>query len=438
MANIRQYIGARYVFKIYENSQDPSSAEWEANVTYEPLTIVTYLNSTYASKKDVPGSVGNPAANPQYWIVTGAYNGQIATLQQQIDTLNNTTIPGIQGQIDTINNVDLPNINSAIQDLESDVENLTALTNKRIVIITDSYGNSHGGDPFTVPLQTYLGLSNTDYFAYAEGSLGFNQAGLLGHNAEQLLTLHASDITDHDTITHVIFVIGGNDIENQTGLEAAMSSCFSYAKATYSNAKIVVAYSYNQLAKVPSYEVKYYQCIQNYIKYVNKLGAEWVNNYPYIMHNADNFYTDGVHPNAAGSDALALGLVAYFKNGQSDVKYIKECTYSSVNGTYTTTFRLMIDNECASVCGTVRVEAVTLSTGVNNIKVGSITSPLFTGTGLEMYIPSRAMTNSGAVIPVMIYIFEGDVYLSCVSSASDTINAGTNIPTGTSVQTLNI
>ena len=39
---VRQYIGARYVTKIYENSLDPSSAEWEANVTYEPLTLVTF------------------------------------------------------------------------------------------------------------------------------------------------------------------------------------------------------------------------------------------------------------------------------------------------------------------------------------------------------------------------------------------------------------
>ena len=86
--SVRQYIGARYVTKIYENSLDPSSAEWEAGVTYEPLTLVTYLNSSYLSKKDVPGSVGDPAANPAYWVVTGAYNGQIAYLQSEIDAIN--------------------------------------------------------------------------------------------------------------------------------------------------------------------------------------------------------------------------------------------------------------------------------------------------------------------------------------------------------------
>ena len=66
----RQYIGARYVVKTYENSQNPNSAEWEANTSYEPLTLVTYQNSSYLSKKQVPATVGNPAANAAYWIVT--------------------------------------------------------------------------------------------------------------------------------------------------------------------------------------------------------------------------------------------------------------------------------------------------------------------------------------------------------------------------------
>lgn len=84
---VRQYIGARYVTKIYENSNDPSSAEWEASVNYEPITMVTYNNGSYLSKKEVPASIGNPAANPAYWVQTGFYNGQIAYLQAQIDNI---------------------------------------------------------------------------------------------------------------------------------------------------------------------------------------------------------------------------------------------------------------------------------------------------------------------------------------------------------------
>lgn len=83
-----QYIGARYVVKIYENSTDPSSAEWEPHVNYEPLVMVTLNNGSYLSKKDVPASVGNPADNPNYWAQTGFYNGQISALEHQIEVLN--------------------------------------------------------------------------------------------------------------------------------------------------------------------------------------------------------------------------------------------------------------------------------------------------------------------------------------------------------------
>lgn len=81
---LRQYVGARYTTKVYENTVTPGSAEWQANVTYEPLTLVTYNNSSYLSKKNVPASVGNPPSNPSYWVVTGDYNGQIATLDSRL------------------------------------------------------------------------------------------------------------------------------------------------------------------------------------------------------------------------------------------------------------------------------------------------------------------------------------------------------------------
>ena len=83
----RQYIGARYTIKIYENSLDPSNAEWESGHSYEPLTMVQYNNDTYLSKKEVPQNIGDPASNPTYWVVTGFYNGQISALQDEIDDI---------------------------------------------------------------------------------------------------------------------------------------------------------------------------------------------------------------------------------------------------------------------------------------------------------------------------------------------------------------
>ena len=428
---VHEYIGARYVPKFM--------GTYDATQIYEALCVVDNgLGTSYISK--VPTPAGTPLTDTDYWAVYGASSGAIINLQNQIDTINNTDLPALQGAITTINTVDIPAIQNDIQSLSDDLDDLSVTVGlkKRIVVITDSYGNSHGGaSPFTSPLQTYLGLTNDDYFAYAEGSLGFNQAGLAGHTAVQLLTLHAGDITDHDTITHVIFVLGGNDIDNQTGLESAMNTCFSYVRSTYKNAKIVVAYSYNQLTKVPSYVVKYEKCIANYIKYCNKLDAVWVENYPYIMHNANYFYTDGVHPNNDGGEALARGLVGFLNDGQCDVKSLEECTFNSLTNVYSNTFRMSIDNGISALFGTVRVEAVSLNAGSNDIKVGSITTPLFVGTGLAAYMNGRALLGSGVVTPINLYLFEGDIYLNCVAASSDTIAAGTNIPITLTVPTLN-
>ena len=83
---VTQYIGARYVPLFYTASDN--SNDWEAGVLYEPLTIVMYLNQSYTSKKQVPASVGNPADNPEYWILTGGYNAQVAQLAQDVQDLD--------------------------------------------------------------------------------------------------------------------------------------------------------------------------------------------------------------------------------------------------------------------------------------------------------------------------------------------------------------
>lgn len=72
----RQYIGARYVPKIF--------GDWVENHEFEPLTIVTYLNNSYTSKKTVPATVGNPADNSEYWVCTGNYNAQVEEYRQEV------------------------------------------------------------------------------------------------------------------------------------------------------------------------------------------------------------------------------------------------------------------------------------------------------------------------------------------------------------------
>ena len=83
--SVRQYIGARYVPKFYEN--ELGTPEWRPNVIYEPLTIVTYSGNSYTSKKEVPAMAGSPDLTPEYWAATGDYNAQVAQIQNDINQL---------------------------------------------------------------------------------------------------------------------------------------------------------------------------------------------------------------------------------------------------------------------------------------------------------------------------------------------------------------
>lgn len=74
---VMQYIGARYV-PIFA---DP--VEWQPNKLYEPLTIVTYNNSSYTSKQTVPAGIS--PNNGEYWVETGNFNAQINDLSTKID-----------------------------------------------------------------------------------------------------------------------------------------------------------------------------------------------------------------------------------------------------------------------------------------------------------------------------------------------------------------
>ena len=68
------YIGSRYV-PLFDGA-------WDNTKSYEPLTIVSYGNNSYTSKRPVP--VGIAPTNTNYWALTGNYNGEISQLEREI------------------------------------------------------------------------------------------------------------------------------------------------------------------------------------------------------------------------------------------------------------------------------------------------------------------------------------------------------------------
>ncbi len=130
----RQYIGARYVPKYFENSETGDST-WASNTSYEALTMVTWNNLTYTSKIPVPASVGNPASAPQYWVITSNVNAQIDQLQEEVGNLSDT-VDDIDDRVDDINS-SVENLDSRVTNINSSVESL----NSRVTNINSSVEN---------------------------------------------------------------------------------------------------------------------------------------------------------------------------------------------------------------------------------------------------------------------------------------------------------
>src|SRR5699024_2304506 len=105
------YVGHRYVPKIM--------GEWDNNITYEGLSIVTHEGNSYTSKKYVP--VGIDIFNEEYWVITANYNAQIDHYRNEVQLLRNdyenkADYEYVDGEIENINN-HLNNTNDTINSL---------------------------------------------------------------------------------------------------------------------------------------------------------------------------------------------------------------------------------------------------------------------------------------------------------------------------------
>lgn len=116
----RQYVGARYVPKIM--------GEWDKNIPYEALSIVTYKGNSFTSKIPVPSKVD--IGDETYWVNTGNYNVQVEEYRKEtLETkeLANNTNTDLQAfkknQTNTNNEINnkIASTTSALNKLKNDV-----------------------------------------------------------------------------------------------------------------------------------------------------------------------------------------------------------------------------------------------------------------------------------------------------------------------------
>lgn len=296
---VRQYIGARYVIKVYENSLDPSSAEWEQDVTYEPLTMVTFNNSSYLSKKEVPGSVGNPAANPSYWVVTGAYNGQIAALQSQIDAIN----------------AELANYGK---------RKFLFLGDSYYVGETDHPLSDLSGIGWAHQVIDYLNLTPDDYILAPFSAIanigggastpGFYPSAGSHKSFKTILELTTAGLTDDEkaSVTDIVVAGGFNDRTQGSAIYTGISDYVTFAKNNFPNAKLwcaTIGYSTSETYRSQLIDVR--------TRYRNSIiyGMTYIDLAEYVLAADSLFSADGIHPTEAGYQTIGKSIASALIGG---------------------------------------------------------------------------------------------------------------------------
>lgn len=301
---MRQYVGARYVPKLFDNNGDSA---WIANMSYDPLTIVTYLNSSYTSKKPVPAGIGNPAQNPDYWVLTGNFNGQVADYHEIVQ--------------------------EALDSIDGNVGNNIYDQNYHILCIGDSYFTGTQVSEYVTPVTQIA-----TYFRKTIGVNLFNAskdgAGFLEYNDNYIMEvikayIAGGNIPDNNKVRLCLIGLGYNDLvilKNNTSLTTSqiskkMSDVFYYLRITFPKAKIMTTFTSGGYANVDS-DVK--ATLQRYYFYETIGGRGYYlgnsGNILKLGNNSQFLASDKIHP----TDQGAIKLGKYISNmirGKNEIFY---------------------------------------------------------------------------------------------------------------------
>ena len=301
----RQYIGARYVPKFFDNN---GSAEWVKGIAYEPLTIVTYLNNSFTSKKPVPSNIGNPAENSDYWVNTANFNAQLEDYKNAVSRLN-----------EELNNYKTET-NANIAKIEN---NLAPLISKKYALwIGDSYveGNSLGDDKdkrFSTLVSQRLGVTELNYAKGGTGyAAGTDETKFLG----QLTKAKTENSNIIGDIKYVFICGGRNDANGATAswsnaqMQSVIYPTFSYAVNNFPSAKIVVIPMLFSAQNLDKWCTNWYWGVLNCT--VGEPRMVILDNAYMILHGRyDLILSDSVHPNKDGHTLIATAIFSALNGG---------------------------------------------------------------------------------------------------------------------------
>lgn len=154
-----QYIGARYVPLFAE------PVEWNAERTYEPLTIVLHEGNSYTSRQFVPHGID--IDNSTFWALTGNYNAQVEQYRQEVKSFDgritanaDTIVKEVKDRAAAVTAEKIRATNKENEIIESvkkcdksyknvnELKSDTELVSGMIVHTSGFYSASDGGDAF--------------------------------------------------------------------------------------------------------------------------------------------------------------------------------------------------------------------------------------------------------------------------------------------------
>lgn len=282
-----QYIGARYVPKFFNIN---GSSAWLPNYYYEPLTIVTFNNSSYTSTQPVPANVGNPAENSEYWVNTGNYNGYLEELTK--------------------------NFEKAIQGIRN---------KRRYILIGDSYMTAQNG-AFPQTFKHALNLSDTDCYISAQGGSGWMTTTSFLDLIKRLTVEEPLSITD-------ILILGGvNDgTRSYSELSSAMYNFNTYIKSIFPNARVSLGFISRTTTPGTMYAI--YKEVLNAYEVCGTLGWGYIEGSTAWLRY-DHIDADGLHPNENGANNLGWSLANYIMGLDNSASHyaLKTFTVNLVDG----------------------------------------------------------------------------------------------------------
>lgn len=284
MATVK-YTGARYITKF----ADP--IEWQSNTAYEQIVACTYQGKSYISKQPVPKSVGNPAANPAYWLLWADPSAEMETLRQWVQDTTDDMVETVE------------TFNDRIQANTDSTNNIISGYSNKLLWIGDSFSTRNNAVvPNTVANALKLSLDSK-----AISGTGFLR-NIDGETFKTQAQAFVNEYSNGKEVVDTIVIYGGwNDRESDfTEVRTAMRSTLSLLNASFPRAKkYMIGPNTGQMARLVDVDAGYYisRIARQFAIACAEFGFTYIPAFTWLLGfegNSTYWTSDGTHPSETG------------------------------------------------------------------------------------------------------------------------------------------